>query len=320
MALDSGAIGRRYVVRYVIPGRGPSGGPAMTDVIGRVLTLDASSVRLERRDGSAVSVELASIVTTKLVPDAPTRSRGAMAISTANLTRITSRGWPAIESELLGDWELRAAGGFTGRANSVAAHGDPGVPFGVALTAVGEFYFARDQRPLAQVVVGSVDEAAFRAAGWVSIDGYGGAVVQVAPLRESFATVGVTIATEPSDAWLASYQRVGDDEASARAVLTGPDTVAFLSIGSSMTAIGRVVVTGEWAGMACVEVAPEQRRQGLGRRIVEAGLDWAHKRGADKAYLQTMATNEPALALYAPYGFRTHHEYVYLTPAPVVAS
>ncbi len=316
MALNSESIGRRFVVRHVIPGLGPTGGPAMTDVVGRVVTFDTTSVRLERRDGSEVSIELASIVITKPVPDAPIRSRGAMAISAANLTRITSRGWPAIESEALGDWELRAADGFTGRANSVTVHGDPGVPFEAALTTACAFYSARNQRPLAQVIVGSEHESAFLAAGWVPISGYSAAIVQVARLRENFVTEGVTTDAEPSQTWLGRYQRVGDAEAAARAVLTGPNSVAFLSIGSPMTAIGRVAVTGEWAGIGCIEVVPEQRCQGLGRRIVEAGLDWAHRHGADKAYLQTRSDNAAALALYAPYGFQTHHEYVYLTPGP----
>ena len=98
-------------------------------------------------------------------------------------------------------------------------------------------------------------------------------------------------------------------------MLEGPRTVGFLSIGDPAVAIGRVVVTGEWAGVAAVEVVPERRREGLARRIVDTALAWATERGADKAYLQTMRDNTAALALYAPYGFVDHHEYRYLEPA-----
>jgi hypothetical protein len=38
---------------------------------------------------------------------------------------------------------LRAARGFTGRANSALAVGDPGVPLDDALAAVGDWYRAR---------------------------------------------------------------------------------------------------------------------------------------------------------------------------------
>ena len=96
-------------------------------------------------------------------------------------------------------------------------------------------------------------------------------------------------------------------------------TVGFLSIADPaingpVIAIGRVVVTGEWAGLAGVEVAPDRRRQGLARQIVESSIAWARQHGADKAYLQTKTDNQAALALYEPYGFRTHHEYAYLVP------
>uniref|UniRef100_UPI0028ADCE73 GNAT family N-acetyltransferase n=1 Tax=Aeromicrobium sp. TaxID=1871063 RepID=UPI0028ADCE73 len=107
------------------------------------------------------------------------------------------------------------------------------------------------------------------------------------------------------------YGRVVDP-ALARAVMEGPSTVGFVAIED--VAIGRVVVTGEWAGLAAVEVAPAHRRRGLARRIVETSLAWAVERGADKAYLQTMRDNHAALALYEPYGFTTHHAYRYLTP------
>lgn len=307
--------GRRVVVRHETGGVGPSGGPELNDVIGRVLTVDETTVTLERRDGRSQAIDVAGIVTWKPVPDHPVRRRRAANVTPDDLTRITSRGWPAIESVALGEWELRTAGRFTGRANSVAVHGIPGLPFEDALDRVLEFYGAHDAPPLAQVVVDSVGDRAFERAGWVPMSGYhGGAVVQVADLDPAYeADPEARIATTADDDWLVNYGRVNDPVA-ARAVLEGPATVGFVSIGTPAIAIGRIVVTGEWAGIACVEVAPDHRRQGLARRIVETSLAWAVEHGADKAYLQTMRSNHAALALYAPYGFVDHHDYRYLEP------
>ncbi|MEV7395637.1 GNAT family N-acetyltransferase [Aeromicrobium sp. NPDC092404] len=320
MSLDGGAIGRRVVLRHETGHVGPSGGPELNDVIGRVRAVDATTVTVERRDGRTEVVALTDVVTWKEVPDRPLRRRRALDIEVADLTRITSRGWPAIESVPLGEWELRTSGRFTGRANSVAVHGDPGLPFEQALVRVREFYASHDSPALAQVVVGSPEERAFTAAGWVPITGHhGGAVVQVADLDPAYdSDPAARVASTVDDDWLANYGRVNDPVA-ARAVLEGPQTVGFVSIGSPAVAIGRIVVTGEWAGIACVEVAPAHRRQGLARRVVETSLGWAVEHGADKAYLQTMHSNHAALALYRPYGFVDHHDYRYLEPGPAPA-
>src|ERR1700753_2875891 len=48
------------------------------------------------------------------------------------LDRAAARTWRGTEEEALGGWLLRAAGGFTGRANSVLAVGDPGLPLAAA--------------------------------------------------------------------------------------------------------------------------------------------------------------------------------------------
>lgn len=239
-----------------------------------------------------------------------------MDVDVEELTRITSRGWPAIESVPLGEWELRSSGRFTGRANSVAVHGSSGMPIDDALTRVREFYAERSQPALAQVVVGSTHEQSFTSAGWEPMEGYyGGAVVQVADLDPAYpADPQGRIADSVDDEWLGHYGRVNDPQA-ARAVLEGPEQVAFVSIGEPTVAIGRIVVTGEWAGIACVEVVPDARRQGLAKRIVDTALAWAVEHGADKAYLQTMRSNDAALALYAPYGFVDHHDYRYLQPS-----
>ncbi|MDR7086202.1 ribosomal protein S18 acetylase RimI-like enzyme [Aeromicrobium panaciterrae] len=316
MTSDAPTVGQRVVVRHLAGGVGPSGGPALNDVVGRVLAVDEQSVTVQRRDGRTAIVALTDIVTWKAVPDRPLRRRSAAAIDAEELTRITSRGWPPIESLLLGEWELRASGRFTGRANSVAVHGSPGMPFGDATAEVEAFYAQRDQPALAQVVVGSVHEHSFAAAGWEPMEGYfGGAVVQVADLDPAYAADPEARTSDSvDDEWLSHYGRVNDPVA-AREVLEGPAQVAFISIGAPTVAIGRVVATGEWAGIACVEVEPDARRQGLATRIVDTALAWAIEHGADKAYLQTMRTNEAALALYKPYGFVDHHDYIYLQPS-----
>ncbi len=310
------AVGSRIVVRSRTGRIGPSGGPEMSDVVGRLLEADETVLVVQRRDGRVERVERASIVTLKSVPDRPLRRRRALDVDADHLTGITSRGWPPIESEALGEWELRSAGGFTGRANSVATTGSPGMDHDEALATVQAWYAARDAPALAQVVVGAPTEQAFHAAGWVPGNGFRtGAVVQVADLDPAYAVdPEITVSTDLTDDWLALYGRIDEAPEAARAVIGGPPTVGFARLGDPVVAIARVVVTGEWAGLSAVEVLPNRRREGIATRLVSTALAWAVQHGADKAYLQTMSDNTAALALYEPFGFVDHHEYRYLQP------
>ena len=52
-----------------------------------------------------------------------------------------------------------------------------------------------------------------------------------------------------------------------------------------------------------VAVAPEERRQGLGRRLVQGALDLGARRGCRSAVLQVRPSNEAALDLYHSLGF-----------------
>lgn len=292
-------------------------GTGLRDIVGHVRRADpAEGLLVERRDGELVPIPSGTVRFLRVVPDRPLRRRPAARISPEDLMRVASRGWPAIESVRLGDWELRASGGFTGRANSVATHGDPGTddPIG----AVTRFYVERGLPPVAQVVVGSSAERLFTRAGWRPLDGpSSGAIVQVADLVDPPpADPDAVVADQASDLWLRHYGKVDDpdpDPDLARAVLEAPETVGFVSI--SDVAIGRVVVTGEWAGLAAIEVDPDHRRRGLGRRVVRTCLAWAAEHGADKAYLQVHDQNAASLALHAAFGFVDHHAYRHLTPA-----
>ena len=78
MPLSAADVGRRVVVRRRLPGeRGPSGGPALTDVIGVLEAWEEDYVVVRRKDDTTVRIELAEIVAGKTVPPPPPpRHRG----------------------------------------------------------------------------------------------------------------------------------------------------------------------------------------------------------------------------------------------------
>jgi N-acetylglutamate synthase len=72
-------------------------------------------------------------------------------VDVGTLQRLMARTWPGLEQDRLGQWELRAAGGFTGRANSALPVGDPGMGLDEALDRVQRWYRERGLAPRVQV-------------------------------------------------------------------------------------------------------------------------------------------------------------------------
>ena len=331
VSLDASWVGHRVVVRYRldVPADAGLGTPTATDVLGTLLAFDRDGVAVlsDGADPAVVRVPHERFITGKPVPP---RASTLARVSAAHLMAVADAGWPARTVEQLGDWRLREAAGFTGRANSALPVGDPGMPLVAALRQVEGFYAGHGLPALAQVVVGSDLEGPLAANGWQVARHRDGAIVQVAPVamarraasslnrRDAPADAGpVTLSDRLSEGWAQLYGRTADVPAEVvRQVLTGPQSVGMAAIGDPPVAIGRGVLTGDWLGLAAVEVHPAHRRRGLARRIVDELLAWGAERGARSAYLQTRPDNTGALALYAPYGFVTHHRYRYWGPTP----
>jgi ribosomal protein S18 acetylase RimI-like enzyme len=68
-------------------------------------------------------------------------------------------------------------------------------------------------------------------------------------------------------------------------------------------AVGFVAISDGIAVLEAIATTPDARGRGLARAIVAALLDWARAAGAQRAALQVMADNAPALALYRRLGF-----------------
>ncbi len=247
-----------------------------------------------------------------------------------DLERVAAAHWRGTEEEWLGGWLLRAAGGFTGRANSALPLGDPGMPLDEAIAAVTRWYRDRGLPPM-MAVPAQLDSAAQARSPAQALDHHlserrwltrpGPAFVMVADLplgvHLDVPCAGRTVqaSPEPDDAWAARYHYRGQDHLPpvARKVLTSAGAQSFMSIrdGDAVLAIARLSIADGWAGITAVEVDQNHRRQGLGVAITAAACLAAQERGLSRVFLQVEEGNAPARVLYKRLGFRDSHRYHY---------
>ena len=293
----------------------------MTDVVG---TLERAGEVLEvrRRDGSLAQVAASTVVALRVVPPPPgRRGRTAAQWPVGELEQVAALGWRAAEERWVGGvregWLLRAAGGFTSRANSVLPVGSPPLPLDDALDEVVAFYAERGLVPRFQLPTGTepLDDA-LDARGWTAYDPVLMLVADLAALARPAGPIErVRIDTAPDDAWVAAYHyRGGELPDGARAVLTRGESLGFASVRDAdggVLAIARGSLDESWLGVTAVEVAPHARRQGLGTLVVVALAAWARERAGRWAYLQVAEENAAARSAYGRAGFAEHHRYHY---------
>ena len=321
-------VGVRVVVRRVLPGRtGPTGGPALTDLLGVMEEWGEDTVTVRGEDGAAVVIERRLIVSGKPVPPRPS-VRLRMSADEVALRAATT--WPGVEVETVGDWLLRSSGGFSLRANSALLAGSPGVAWDAALQEVSQFYRRQGRPVVAQALGGSDSLTRLEDQGWVlARPGMEEVVVQLAGVAQALRAVRRGVAGAPAavqltdrvtESWLDSDPRARAHRDAAVQVLEGPENVRFASVldaAGAVQARGRVALTERadvWAGVSDLWVHESLRRRGLGRAVLAALLDWAAERGATTAFLQVTDDNQAALGLYGRLGFVTHHTYRYLQP------
>jgi ribosomal protein S18 acetylase RimI-like enzyme len=310
--LERRDLGHRVVIRRRVGVTG-AGRPLLTDLLGELIDLDETTLRVRADDGREVLIDLADVTAAKPVPPRPVRHS-----EMAALERIADAAWPAPVHERLGEWYLRAADGWTNRANSALPLGDAGLPLAEAAAACRAWYGARGLTPRITVPLPLRRDVAhaLAAADWHAQPPV---LVQTAAMVDILAAAGpaddppVTLLAEPSEAFIRVVAaRKQSLPAAAHHVMTAVPAVRFAEVreDGSLLAQARGAVIEETLHLGLVEVDPAARRRGLGRRVSGALAQWAGGLGAVRAVLQVEEDNAAAVRLYAELGFTTHHRYI----------
>jgi ribosomal protein S18 acetylase RimI-like enzyme len=343
-------VGRRVVLRHRLPdGRA-------TDVLGELLTW---TVPADTPDGRAeqghvvvatargpVRVALRDVLLGKVVPPAPVRRERALPrLTVTELHAVMADGWQPLEREDYGGWRLRAAEGFTGRANSVLPLGPPPVSLPEAVAHAERWYAARGlpARFCLPWELGAGPGEPH--AGHDPLDqeltrrGYTLDTPTLCLIRPTYSpTAGllaesrfsspesagkaasgeydVRVRDEPDEGFLGLYRYRGQDlPAVAARVLVSAPAQAFVSVLDRATgrtvAVGRVASAQGWSGVSAVEVAAGERRRGLGSLVMSELVRWGAACGDRAAYLQVARSNTAARALYERQGWAEHSGYHY---------
>ena len=313
-ALAHARQGERWVVRHRL-----ADGSA-TDLIGWIEQIEPKSLWVATSGGRVVQVATADIIVARRAPAA---AGGPDPLRTAaeELERYALPGWLGF-SEPLGEWTLRAARGFTPRANSCLAVGDPGMPVGDAAAEIVAFSSVNGIPPLAQVIAGSQTEAELRGLGW--LDAPPGTDVLVCRLSDLLGDhlpdPAVLVAETLTASWQAAYHRSRPnyvDPAIVRMILDGHPPRAFASVASGdeqVVAIARGHLNGPWLGLSSAWTDPDHRGQGLTAKVLIALGHWAARRGGRYVYSHVASPNERARGDYGKLGFALHHRNRHLSP------
>lgn len=233
---------------------------------------------------------------------------------------IAFNAWPAPDVQSLGGWRMRFADGFSGRGNSVAAFGDPGLEIGEAVSRAVAAYRGRGLKPLFQTTPADEPEGLdnyLSTRGWTALKPVHVMVAAAKPVGPGDVS-RVVLAPRMSAAWQQVFDAgVADprDAAERRGMIAriGAGAVFALALADDgiPAAVGLGVAERGYGGIFCMRTIATARRRGYARLLLNALSDALHNKGAHTLYLQVEQGNEGAIALYRDAGFNTAYDYRY---------
>ena len=236
------------------------------------------------------------------------------------IEELSLNAWPSPQTCLYDGWILRFGQGYTKRANSVNPLYRSGLDPDEKIKFCEQVYQEQRLDVVFKLSPGSHPEDLDEI---LSARGYrkdSPTSVQVLDLAsaEIHPPKGMVFGEDLSAGWLdAFHSMTALDErywdALQRILLNILPRHCFVSLreGARTLAVGLGVLQAGFIGLFDIVVDEAFRNRGFGAQIVESILYWGKQNGAQKAYLQVMLDNPPALHLYSKIGFVEEYQYWY---------
>jgi len=245
--------------------------------------------------------------------------------------------WPAIHQLMLDGWLIRLSNGFTKRANCVVPLyptdvTDPDERLATALLdkiRYCENLYAREQLQtvfrLTSHLPVSILDTLLEQRGYELVDETQVQLLHLSANNKSDLDAGVgqhrqecELRIVPAPQWLREYARLADMPSIASELHASlirairPDCAfAWLVVDEQPVACALGVLEHDLIGLFDVITDREHRGKGYAGVLLEKLLAWSAEQGAQHAYLQVVANNDPALALYERLGFEHLYSYWY---------
>lgn len=233
-----------------------------------------------------------------------------------HLEHISLRAWASLETEAYDGWLLRYAKGYTGRANSVQALDNSSLPLMQKIDYCENWYAQRNLPAIFRLTSAMQPPELDDVLDERNYERYNETLVQVSPLSNlsPVQSANFHFDSSVSDEWLeawGTWNNVPEQHIAIAKMMLSDDSTHACFAWIDNTAVGLAICEDNYVGLFDIVVDPHQRGQGLGFSLVNSLLAWGKSQGAKMAYLQVVANNVPALALYDKLGFKTHHHYWY---------
>jgi RimJ/RimL family protein N-acetyltransferase len=128
---------------------------------------------------------------------------------------------------------------------------------------------------------------------------------------EALVALGRAVGSEPGG-WLlttSDWRSAGDERRYLKAIRRFPDAAVYVAESDEGEIVGRLSLSRDQHPSSAhvadlgLMVAAGWRRQGIGRALLEAAVEWARGAGVRKLELHVFPHNEAAIKLYEQFGF-----------------
>jgi ribosomal protein S18 acetylase RimI-like enzyme len=237
-------------------------------------------------------------------------------VTVADIERVGRDTWSADEQVHIEGWTVSSNGGFTRRVNSATSSGRPDVSLATR-DAVREWLAARGCPLVVRVtplLEASVVDEITGTWGLVAVDPT--SVMIRSELEETrddgITPVDLLDQEFQEDLFSLNARPDAAREPWTRIITRMSERAQGLWVRG--TAVGVIAVDSPIGAVYSVAVQAAARRQGWGTRIMEAAASSAVTLGAHTIFLQVLAANHPAVAMYERLRYVEAYRYHYLVP------